>query len=115
MRQAKKEEKAREAAMKLAIKEAKAEAERIAQEEEAALTAGLDDLEKVLMRSTIRAKVSRTTFFCGAEQNSCWKRVEFEPACLKVRLCRSDFVCAASAPVVADAAGGDYVDGGGCR
>ncbi|CAN0045895.1 unnamed protein product [Scytosiphon promiscuus] len=56
MRQARKEEKARDAAMKLAIKEAKAEAERIAQEEEAALTAGLDDLEKVLMRSTIRAK-----------------------------------------------------------
>ncbi|CAB1117401.1 unnamed protein product [Ectocarpus sp. CCAP 1310/34] len=56
MRQAKKEEREREAATKLAIREAKAEAERIALEEEAALTEGLDDLEKVLMRSTIRAK-----------------------------------------------------------
>lgn len=59
MRQSKKDQKALEAATKLAIKEAKAEAERLAIEEEAALTEGLDDLEKVLMRSTIRAKVRR--------------------------------------------------------
>lgn len=63
MRQAKKEEREREAATKLAIREAKAEAERIALEEEAALTEGLDDLEKVLMRSTIRAKVCVCFFF----------------------------------------------------
>lgn len=58
MRQSRKDQKALEAATKLAIKEAKAEAERLAIEEEAALTEGLDDLEKVLMRSTIKAKVS---------------------------------------------------------
>lgn len=58
MRQKKKDEKAAEAAKRLHIKKLKEEAERLAAEEEAALTAGLDDLEKVLMRSTIRAKVS---------------------------------------------------------
>lgn len=58
MRKRKKEQKAEEAARKLKIKEAKAEAERLALEEEAALTEGMDDLEKVLMRSKIRAKVS---------------------------------------------------------
>ena len=57
MRKRKKEQKAEEAARKLAIKAAKAEAERLALEEEAALTEGMDDLEKVLMRSKIRAKV----------------------------------------------------------
>lgn len=57
MRQSKKDQRALEAATKLAVKEAKAEAERLAKEDEAALTEGLDDLEKVLLRSTIRAKV----------------------------------------------------------
>ncbi len=59
MRKRKKEQKAEEVARKLRIKEAKAEAERQALEEEAALTEGMDDLEKVLMRSKIRAKVCR--------------------------------------------------------
>lgn len=58
MRQNKRDQKAAEAAKRLEIKRLKEEAERLAAEEEAALTAGLDDLEKVLMRSTIRAKVS---------------------------------------------------------
>ncbi|CAM9300216.1 unnamed protein product [Pylaiella littoralis] len=56
MRQSKRDQRALEAATKLAVKEAKAEAERLAKEDEAALTEGLDDLEKVLQRSTIRAK-----------------------------------------------------------
>lgn len=58
MRQAKKDQKAADAARKIEIKKAREEAERLALEEEALLTEGLDDLEKVLMRSTIRAKVS---------------------------------------------------------
>lgn len=58
MRQRKKEQKEAEAARRAEIRRLKEEAERLAAEEEAALTAGLDDLEKVLMRSTIRAKVS---------------------------------------------------------
>lgn len=59
VRQTRKDQKAAQAARRLEIKKIKEDAERLAAEEEAALTAGLDDLEKVLMRSTIRAKVSK--------------------------------------------------------
>eukprot|EP00904_Undaria_pinnatifida_P009670 jgi/Undpi1/5833/HiC_scaffold_2.g01107.m1 len=55
-REVRRESKRAAAAAKLAAKEAKLEAERLAQEEEDKLVEGLDELEMVLMRQTLRAK-----------------------------------------------------------
>lgn len=67
-REVRRESKRAAAAAKLAAKEAKLEAERLAQEEEDKLVEGLDELEMVLMRQTLRAKV-------GGLLWRCWPRV----------------------------------------
>lgn len=56
-REAKREEKKELAATKLMLKEARLEAERLAQEEEDRAVEGLDELEMVLRRQELRTKV----------------------------------------------------------
>lgn len=58
-REARREEKEKLVAMRLAAKEAKLEAERVAQEMEDKLLEGLDELDRVLMRQTLRRKVAK--------------------------------------------------------